>query len=165
VLRLDVRARLALFVQRGGLRLEVSDAMEWTWIVRGVIGGALIGAAASMLYLMNGRIAGVSGILHGLLAGQPGERRWRALFVLGLVAGAVLAALVVPDALSGAPPALGIAVASGLLVGAGTKLGNGCTSGHGVCGVGRMSARSIVATLTFVGTGALSVLLSRGLAS
>ena len=138
--------------------------MDWTWALRGLVGGALIGAAASLLLVLNGRIAGISGIVGGLIGdARTSDWRWRALFVLGLVGVGALALLVMPSAVSGTPPALGIATLAGLLVGVGTKLGNGCTSGHGVCGISRFSVRSIVATVTVITTGAVAVLLARGL--
>jgi uncharacterized membrane protein YedE/YeeE len=128
-----------------------------------LLGGALIGVAASVLWLGLGRIAGVSGILGGALRpGQPGdERTWRVAFLVGLPLGAAITALA-----GFAPRVEGIAsapvlVAAGLLVGFGTRLGNGCTSGHGVCGLPRGSLRSLVATLTFVATGMLTVFVVR----
>lgn len=137
--------------------------MDVIWAMRGLLGGALIGVSASVLLLMNGRVAGISGILGGLLGrASQGEHAWRALFVIGLVAGGAIALALVPGAFAAAPPALGVAIAAGVLVGVGTKIGNGCTSGHGVCGISRLSVRSIIATLTFIGTGAISVLAVRG---
>ena len=135
--------------------------MDAMWAMRGLMGGALIGVSASLLLILNGRVAGISGILGGLLGrASASEHVWRALFVLGLVIGGSVAVAVVPGAF-GAPPGLGIAIAAGVLVGIGTKLGNGCTSGHGVCGISRLSVRSLVATLTFIGTGAIAVLVAR----
>lgn len=116
----------------------------------GAIGGALIGLAATLLMLLTGRIAGVSGILAGAFEMKGDERWWRIAFVLGLLAGGLLYA-------SGSEgPHIGISsnwpllVTGGLLVGVGTRMGNGCTSGHGVCGLARLSPRSIVATLAFM---------------
>src|SRR5688572_20454298 len=115
-----------------------------------LLGGMLIGLAAALLWIFGGRLAGVSGIAGGLIApAQPAsERRWRALFVLGLVVGGVLVGQLWPSAFEFAlhRSALTLAVA-GVLVGVGTRLGGGCTSGHGVCGIGRLSPRSVVATL------------------
>ncbi len=127
-------------------------------------GGALIGLSASALLLFNGRLAGISGILAGLVVPRPGEVAWRAWFVAGLVVAGLAAALVAPGALGEAPPVshLGV-VAAGLLVGFGTRLGSGCTSGHGVCGLGLFSKRSLFATLTFMATGAASVFVLRHL--
>jgi uncharacterized membrane protein YedE/YeeE len=130
-------------------------------------GGALIGTAAVWLLAANGRIAGVSGILYGLFAtpaapGTPREdRMWRAAFIAGLV----LAGFAW-HAFAGPAPAregfgLGWVVAAGLLTGFGTRLGGGCTSGHGVCGIGRLSLRSIVATVLFMATGMVSVFFIR----
>lgn len=124
-------------------------------------GGLLIGAAAVVLLAGIGRIAGISGMLHGLFAGEPG-RGWRASFLIGLLAGAGLYVLIWPDAMPvrhGFPMTL--LTAAGLLVGAGTRLGSGCTSGHGVCGIGRLSKRSLVATAVFMTTGVLAAIFLR----
>ena len=137
--------------------------MDLTWPLRGIFGGALIGASASVLLLLNGRVAGISGILGGLIAERGEERRWRGLFVLGLLIGGGLAALMIRSAFSATPPSLGIAVAAGVLVGVGTKLGSGCTSGHGVCGLSRFSTRSMVATMTFIAKGAIAVVAALAL--
>lgn len=127
-------------------------------------GGMLIGLAAAALLLLSGRIAGVSGIVGGLLPPRAGDAAWRALFVAGLVSGGVLLPALVADPFRGlaalAPARL---VVAGLLVGAGTRLANGCTSGHGVCGVSRLAPRSLVATATFMLTGALTVFVARHL--
>jgi uncharacterized membrane protein YedE/YeeE len=129
-----------------------------------VLGGALLGLSAALLLLVNGRIAGVSGIVAGLLRPGPGETLWRALFVAGLLAGGLVAARVHPVAFASTVqrPALALA-AAGVLVGFGTRLGNGCTSGHGICGVSRPSVRSIAATVTFMASGALTVFVVRHL--
>jgi uncharacterized membrane protein YedE/YeeE len=123
-----------------------------------LVGGALIGLSSSLLLLYNGRIAGISGIVGGLLRGPAGERLWRAAFVLGLLTGGLMLRYVEPEAFTfgivRSTPAL---VLAGLLVGIGTQRGSGCTSGHGVCGISRGSARSIVATSVFMATGALAV--------
>lgn len=124
-------------------------------------GGVLVGAAAALLVLFNGRIAGVSGVLGGLLAPAPGEVAWRAAFVAGLVLSPVAYALV-----AAVPPLVVEAgwltlVVAGLLVGVGTRYAAGCTSGHGVCGLSRLSPRSLVATLVFMGTGFVTVFLLR----
>jgi uncharacterized membrane protein YedE/YeeE len=122
-------------------------------------GGALIGVAASILLLGSGRIAGISGVLGGLLTPTRGDSLWRALFVLGLLAAGAGAALWAPDMIGGTPRSWPTLVAAGLLVGTGTRLGNGCTSGHGVCGISRLSPRSLFATVTFISAGMLSVRL------
>jgi hypothetical protein len=132
--------------------------------VSGLVGGLLIGAAATLLLAGIGRIAGVSGIAGGLLRRSPGDAAWRLLFLLGLVAGGGLYALV-----SGAPLAIRIDVGAsllivaGALVGFGTRLGGGCTSGHGVCGIARLSARSIAATATFIGAAMATTFILRHL--
>lgn len=126
-------------------------------------GGALIGAAASILLLTNGRIAGISGIVGGCIAPACPDRGWRAWFLAGLVGAGLVFALVRPAAFSSSPVPLGAVAAAGLLVGFGTRLGGGCTSGHGVCGLGRRSVRSVVATVTFMMTGAATVFVVRHL--
>jgi uncharacterized membrane protein YedE/YeeE len=125
--------------------------------VSALIGGALIGASASMMLALNGRITGISGILGGLVRPQRGEVSWRATFLAGLLVGGVLLALVYPQAFPAASATpIALTVIAGLLVGFGTQLGGGCTSGHGVCGISRFSARSVLATITFMATGALA---------
>lgn len=130
-------------------------------LVPALLGGLLIGASASLLWLGSGRVAGISGILAGALRGDFGERRWRLLFLAGLLGGGLLLALLQPRALGTAPAPLPVLAAAGLLVGFGARLGNGCTSGHGVCGVARLSRRSLVATLTFFGVAIAVVWLRR----
>jgi uncharacterized membrane protein YedE/YeeE len=130
--------------------------------ISAAIGGALIGLAAVLLMLFNGRIAGVSGITDGLFNPRSDDRLWRAAFVVGLIAAPLAAALVghaIPMPQMPANYAL-IAVA-GLLVGFGTRLGNGCTSGHGICGIARLSPRSIVATMVFMVAAIIVVALMR----
>jgi len=126
-------------------------------------GGVLIGLASVWLLAANGRIAGVSGILHGLFAQPPGDRLWRGFFIGGLVVAGFAW-----HAFSGPAPAregfgLGWAAAAGLLVGLGTRVSGGCTSGHGVCGLGRLSARSLVAVAIFMATGMASAFVTRHL--
>jgi uncharacterized membrane protein YedE/YeeE len=131
-------------------------------VVAALAGGALIGAAASALLRLNGRVAGISGILSGLLSRERQELPWRLLFVLGLLAGGGLFAVIDPVALAvEAPPSMGVTIAGGLLVGLGTRLSGGCTSGHGVCGISRLSLRSIAATMTFMVTAMVTVFLFR----
>lgn len=128
-----------------------------------LVGGAVIGLAATFLLYFNGRVAGVSGIAGGLVGGAEG-RAWRLAFVGGLVAGGLLLRLLRPEAFGALPlrsPVL--LVVAGLLVGYGTRLANGCTSGHGVCGLSRGSVRSLAATLTFMATGAGTVFAVRHL--
>jgi uncharacterized protein len=130
-----------------------------------IAGGLLIGTAAALLLLLNGRIAGVSGMLATTTRIDSGGPPWRqaAAFIVGLPLGAVLIATFVrrPDLVIAASPVA--LVVAGLLVGFGTRLGNGCTSGHGVCGMARLSPRSILATLTFMATAALTVFVTRHL--
>jgi uncharacterized membrane protein YedE/YeeE len=127
--------------------------------ISALVGGGLIGLAASVLLIGSGRIAGISGILAGILSRTPGDVLWRALFVFGLLAAGGVAALWAPTSIGASPRSLPTALAAGLIVGVGTRLGNGCTSGHGVCGISRLSTRSIVATITFIAAGMLSVRL------
>jgi uncharacterized protein len=125
-------------------------------------GGALIGASATWLLWLEGRIAGISGIVAGALRPATADAVWRWWFLAGLAGGAVLhRALALPVASALLPDQLAPAlmIAGGLLVGAGTQLGSGCTSGHGVCGLARLSPRSLVATLVFVAVGMLTVFL------
>jgi uncharacterized protein len=126
-----------------------------------LLGGALIGGAAAALYLLSGRIAGVSGILGGALVPRAGELGWRLLFLAGLIAGGALGALVAPGAYGVPRGSALVLIAAGLLVGFGTRLGSGCTSGHGICGVSRLSRRSLLATALFVAAGAITVFVIR----
>lgn len=137
----------------------MSDFTPWSALA----GGALIGLAASVLLVANGRVAGISGMVGGLIAPVHGEVRWRLAFLAGLIGAGAVVALFLPDQVGSSPRALPLVVLAGLLVGVGTRLGNGCTSGHGVCGLSRRSPRSLVATLTFMATGALTVLAVRAL--
>jgi uncharacterized protein len=122
------------------------------------IGGLLIGLSAVIMLLFNGRIAGISGIFGGLIKPQRGEIEWRAAFIGGLLVGGAAMMTIRPElfAITIERSALAVAVA-GLLVGFGTRLGSGCTSGHGVCGLSRFSARSLVATASFMIVGAITV--------
>lgn len=125
-------------------------------------GGVLIGTAAVLLLWLNGRIAGISNLLGGLVGAPATDVPWRLLFLAGLVAGVALfqtATGAVPEGRGTFPPWL-LAV-GGLLVGFGTSLSNGCTSGHGVCGLGRLSPRSFVAVLVFLGTGIATAIVVR----
>jgi len=126
-------------------------------------GGALIGIAAGMFVLLNGRIAGISGIIGGLLKPARGDVVWRMAFIGGLIIAplvyALMAALPVPQIDAG----YGTLVAAGLLVGIGTRYGSGCTSGHGVCGLSRLSPRSLAATAAFMAAGFATVFVIRHL--
>lgn len=130
-----------------------------------LVGGLLIGLSASLTWAFNGKVAGVSNIAAGLLASdtERGERWLRGAFVLGLLVGGLLLLALRPALLPGSTRPLAFLLGAGLLVGFGTRLSNGCTSGHGVCGVARGSARSLLATLTFLLTGVLSALIVRAL--
>jgi uncharacterized protein len=137
--------------------------------VSALSGGVLIGLAAVWLLASNGRIAGVSGILHGLFAQPPGDRPWRAAFVAGLIAAgfawhALFGSFAWPPLFAGYPAreiGFGWVAAAGLLVGFGTRLGGGCTSGHGVCGLGRFSLRSLVAVMVFMAAGMAATFVIR----
>ncbi len=126
------------------------------------IGGALIGLAAVMLMLLAGRVAGISGIAAGMLGIGSIDRGWRIAFVAGLIlapVAAMLAGYAVP--VPQMPANWIVVVAAGLLVGFGARLGGGCTSGHGVCGIARLSKRSVAATIIFMGTAVVTVALTR----
>jgi uncharacterized membrane protein YedE/YeeE len=129
--------------------------------VSAAIGGALIGLSAVLLMLLSGRIAGISGIVGESL--NPGsDKGWRLAFLAGLVAVPLLAALFgFPAATPAMPSSLGLIVVSGLLVGFGTRMASGCTSGHGICGIARVSPRSLAATAIFMGAAILVVFVSR----
>ena len=130
--------------------------------ISAAIGGALIGLAAVLLMLFNGRIAGVTGIADGLFNPRTDDRLWRAAFVVGLIAAPLAAALVGRAIPMPQMPASYVVIAvAGLLVGFGTRLGNGCTSGHGICGIARLSPRSITATAVFMIAAIIVVALMR----
>ncbi|MDE2598500.1 MAG: YeeE/YedE family protein [Rhodocyclaceae bacterium] len=135
------------------MTVDWSHFTPWT----AAAGGMLIGLAAAALLLLNGRIAGISGIVGGLLRGP--DRAWRAAFIAGLLLAPLVWRMVaeLPAATVSASPAL--LVAAGLLVGFGSRLGSGCTSGHGVCGISRLSPRSLIATAAFMAAGFLVVYL------
>lgn len=124
-----------------------------------LLGGALIGLSASSMLVLNGKIAGISGIVGGLTEPKRGEVAWRLLFVLGMLFGGALLLVLRPTALGVAAPSLARMAVAGVLVGVGTQLAGGCTSGHGVCGISRLSPRSLVATATFMLTGAIATYL------
>ncbi len=132
--------------------------------VSALIGGLLIGGASALLLWTTGRIAGISGILGGLLSFDRENRPWRLAFIIGLLLGPFAVSEfgpgIVPVTIDADIPML---VAAGLLVGVGTRLGSGCTSGHGVCGIGRLSVRSLVATVVFMAAGAVTVYVVRHL--
>ena len=124
-------------------------------------GGVLIGVAAAMFVLLNGRIAGISGVLGGLLKPVNGDVLWRVAFVVGLVASPAVYALFASVPTPRIAATWGALVLAGLLVGVGTRYGAGCTSGHGVCGLSRLSPRSLAATAAFMGAGFVTVFVIR----
>ncbi|WP_020158092.1 YeeE/YedE family protein [Methylobacter marinus] len=130
--------------------------------VSALTGGALIGISATLLLLFNGRMAGISGIMNGVFNSPRSETIWRLAFLAGLVIGAFLFNLIAPGFFTmrqGYP--LGLLAAGGFLVGFGTRMSNGCTSGHGICGLANLSPRSLLATLTFMAGGIVTVYLIR----
>jgi uncharacterized membrane protein YedE/YeeE len=132
--------------------------------IASTLGGLLIGVSALMILALNGRIAGVSGIVGGLFGPQSSERPWRFLFVTGLLVGGLSLQLSAPGVFgSGSPAATPVLVFAGILVGVGSRLGGGCTSGHGVCGLSRLSARSLVATVIFMAAAGATVFTTRHL--
>lgn len=127
-------------------------------------GGMLLGVASAMFILLNGRILGISGIVGGLLPAKAGDSLWRVAFLLGLFAAPLVFTALAPAGFASAPridATEWTVLAAGLLVGIGTRYASGCTSGHGVCGLSRMSPRSLVATLSFMGAGFVTVYLIR----
>jgi uncharacterized membrane protein YedE/YeeE len=130
--------------------------------ISALIGGALIGLSATLLMLLTGRIAGISGIFGGCLTFVANDRGWRLAFIAGLIAAPLLGALIhIPLSVPLMPRNWIVIIAAGLLIGFGTRLGGGCTSGHGVCGIARLSARSIAATAIFMVTAIAVVFLIR----
>ncbi len=139
----------------------IIDLDAWLYAL---LGGGLIGLAAGCMLVLNGRVAGISGILGGALAPTRTEGPWRVSFLAGLIGGGLLLLALFPQAFpESITSSNGTLIAAGLLVGFGTRLGNGCTSGHGVCGISRLSVRSMVATVTFIAAGAGSVFVVRHL--
>jgi len=128
--------------------------------VSALFGGVAIGLAVAMLLFFNGRVAGVSGIVGGIVVPRPGETSWRVAFAAGLVAGGLAARIVAPRTLGTTDAPLAVLAIAGVLVGFGTRLGAGCTSGHGVCGVSRGSPRSILATIVFMAIAGAVVFIS-----
>ncbi|MCF8206700.1 MAG: YeeE/YedE family protein [Methylotenera sp.] len=139
--------------------------LNWTAFTPGtaLAGGVLIGLAAALLVLLGGRIAGISGILGGLLRRAPGERAWRAAVIGGLLVSPWVYAAVQGPMASSIDTSWPTLIAAGLIVGVGTRYGAGCTSGHGVCGLSRLSWRSAVATASFMTAGFVTVYITRHL--
>lgn len=137
--------------------------MQQAWI-NALIGGALIGISVSFMLLWNGRVTGISGIIGTAFSTPKGDTAWRVMFVVGLILGGVVLNALNPTVFTGALSTENwTVVIAGLLVGFGTLLGSGCTSGHGVCGISRMSPRSLVATVSFIAAGVLSVYVFKAL--
>ena len=136
--------------------------MEHFTPVSAALGGAMIGLSAAILWVMLGRIAGISGIVGGL-AGFPAAYGWRIAFLIGLLAGPFIFITIMGWPLVSAQAGNGTLIVAGLLVGFGTRLGGGCTSGHGVCGIARLSRRSITATIVFMAAAATTVFVTRHL--
>lgn len=129
-------------------------------MIQALIGGVLIGIAATIMMLFNGRVSGISGIIGGVVKPQKKDLDWRVSFVVGLLMGGGILQVLRPDVFIQISSAKWFDyILAGLLVGFGTLLGNGCTSGHGVCGISRLSIRSIIATITFISFGIFSVYL------
>ena len=137
--------------------------IDWTHFTpwAALAGGILLGLASALFVLLNGRILGISGIVGGLLRPRAGDMGWRLAFVLGMLVAPGLYWLVVGPTQPRIDANWGMVVIAGLLVGVGTRYGSGCTSGHGVCGLSRMSPRSLVATMAFMGAGFVTVFLIR----
>jgi uncharacterized membrane protein YedE/YeeE len=143
-------------------------AIDWTHFTpwTALAGGVLLGIASAMFILLNGRILGISGILGGLLPPRKGDSGWCISFLLGTMAAPLAMSWLLPGASSLLPApridaSVVLVVVAGLLVGIGTRYASGCTSGHGVCGLSRLSARSLVATLSFMGAGFATVYVMR----
>ncbi|NVD07979.1 YeeE/YedE family protein [Vibrio sp. JPW-9-11-11] len=131
-------------------------AFEIPW--ESLAGGILLGISATLLLLLNGKIAGISGIMTGLLTPKSSDFAWRLLFAVGMVSGGVMGVLAFNSSVpTHYESSVFMLAAAGLLVGIGTRLGNGCTSGHGICGIGRLSQRSFVATIVFMLVAAATV--------
>ena len=141
------------------MTMDWSHFTPWTSLA----GGLLLGLAAAVFILLNGRVLGISGIVGGLVRPLPGDVRWRIAFVAGLLVAPLLWRLFAPQAAFRLDASLPVLVVAGLLVGWGTRYGSGCTSGHGVCGIARLSPRSLVATLAFLASGFATVFVVRHL--
>lgn len=135
--------------------------MEAAWL-NALLGGSIIGVSVSLMLFWNGRVTGISGILYGLFRKAPGDTAWRFYFLGGLILGGIILQILRPESFGSNELSVNWTVGfAGLLVGFGTTLGSGCTSGHGVCGISRLSPRSLIATLIFIGSGVLTVSVVR----
>jgi uncharacterized membrane protein YedE/YeeE len=139
------------------MTLDWANFTPWSSLT----GGILIGIAAAVFILFNGRIAGISGILGGLVQPKKGDIGWRAAFIIGLLSAPMVFSFFAPLPTIRIEASSALLVIAGLLVGIGTRYGSGCTSGHGVCGLSRFSPRSIVATAAFMTAGFLTVFIAR----
>ena len=139
--------------------------IDWTHFTpwASLAGGILLGLASALFILVNGRVLGISGIVGGLLRPRAGDAGWRIAFIAGMLAAPAVWALFMAPVVPRIEAGPAVLVVAGLLVGWGTRNGSGCTSGHGVCGLSRMSPRSLVATLAFMGTGFATVFVMRHL--
>ncbi len=140
-------------------------SIDWTHFTpaASLVGGLLIGLASALFILANGRIAGISGILGGLLQTHANDVTWRLAFLLGLIFAPAVASLFIAPPVPTIDASTEVLVVAGLLVGIGTRYGGGCTSGHGICGLSRLSPRSLIATLAFMGSGMAMVFAMRHL--
>ncbi len=129
--------------------------------ISGLVGGLLLGSATALLLWLNGRLAGISGIVGGIVNPKSGDAGWRVVFVAGILLGTFVSTLMAGGGLVQVETSLPVLVGAGLLVGFGTRLGSGCTSGHGLCGLSRLSRRSVAATLVFFGVAMFTVFLVR----
>ncbi len=141
------------------MTIDWNHFTPWTSLA----GGILLGLASALFILLNGRVLGISGIVGGLLRPRRGDLGWRVAFTAGLLVAPALWGLVAAPTLARIEAGPALIVVAGLLVGWGTRYGSGCTSGHGVCGLSRLSPRSLVATLAFMGTGFVTVFALRHL--
>jgi uncharacterized membrane protein YedE/YeeE len=139
------------------MNIDWQHFTPWTSLA----GGILLGLASALFILLNGRILGISGIVGGLLRPASGDTGWRISFLLGLLAAPLVYAAVATPIAPRIDAGWAVVVAAGFLVGVGTRYGSGCTSGHGICGLSRLSPRSLVATLAFMGAGFATVFLTR----
>lgn len=140
-------------------------SIDWIHFTPGtsLVGGLLIGLASALFILANGRIAGISGILGGLLRPSGNDVVWRLAFLLGLIMAPAVASLFIATSAPTIDASAEMLVVAGLLVGIGTRYGSGCTSGHGICGLSRLSPRSLIATLAFMASGMAIVFVMRHL--
>jgi uncharacterized protein len=137
--------------------------IDWSevTVINSLLGGMLIGVAASILILFNGKIAGISGIIGGLFRPKKNDVGWRVMFVMGLLISPILYGVFLPLPTITIDASMPMIIMAGILVGIGTRYASGCTSGHGVCGIARLSPRSIIATIFFILAGAVTVFLLR----